>query len=144
MFARADVMAPPSFAQTTHLPEVPLDDAVERVVAGLKQQGLAILADTDLSELLTQRVGINVRPYHVIETCHPGLAARALGVAKDAGLVATARLCLWAERGGTTIAIVSPDRAVAALGRAHLDEFSAELGAHIVAAVHAAARERTS
>jgi uncharacterized protein (DUF302 family) len=117
-----------SQARTASFPEVTAADMRARVWHALGQEGFSVVAEIDLADTLNRRLdGVDRPPYLIVEACHPELAAAALSVAPDAGLLVPCRICVWKEGNGTTVATLPPARLVAALDRPHLDEVAAEV-----------------
>lgn len=121
-----ETFAPPSHARQLHLADVPLAEVRFRLANALGQEGFAILSEIDFADLLNRRLDEDHDPYFTYEVCHPKLAAQALAVAADAGLLLPCKVCVWQEGNGVTVATLPPSRLAEALGREHLDEVARE------------------
>ena len=93
--------------------EVPRDssfgDALERVVAALKEEGFGVLTRIDVHDTLKQKIGVDFREYAILGACNPPLAHKALSARPDAGLMLPCNVIVEAlDSGGTLVRIVDP------------------------------------
>ena len=93
--------------------EVTLDssfgDALERVVAALKEEGFGVLTRIDVHDTLKQKIGVDFREYAILGACNPPLAHKALSARPDAGLMLPCNVIVEAlDSGGTLVRIVDP------------------------------------
>ncbi len=68
-------MASYYFSKTLALP---LDEAVERVTAELKEEGFGVLTEIDVQATLKKKLDVAFRPYRILGACNPGFAHQAL------------------------------------------------------------------
>jgi len=90
------------------LPGVEYDEAVDRVIAALKQEGFGILTRIDVDETLKTKIGVDFRPYVILGACNPVLAHQALSADDNIGLMLPCNAVVAAVEGGTEIAFVRP------------------------------------
>ena len=93
--------------------EVTLDssfgDALERVVAALKEEGFGVLTRIDVHDTLKQKIGVDFREYALLGACNPPLAHKASSARPDAGLMPPCNVLVEAlDSGGTLVRIVDP------------------------------------
>ena len=122
-----ETFAAPSDIRATHLPEVPAQEALARLLQSLRAEGFSISATVDLADLYSRRLDADVEPCFVVHACHLALTQRAQAVAREGALLTSVAFCIWKERSGSTIATLEPDRAAAAIGRPHLRNVAATL-----------------
>ncbi len=63
----------------------PIDQAIDRVEAALKQEGFGIISRIDIQETLKTKIGADFRPYVILGACNPVLAHEALKLEDKVG-----------------------------------------------------------
>jgi len=119
--------------------ELPYTEALDQVVAALKDEGFGVLSEIDMQETLKQKRNVDVGSYMILGACHPPFAERALKVDQNAGLLLPCNIVVRAEGEGSIVTILDPvtaisianDPELAAIAeeaRAKLDRVLAALG----------------
>jgi len=58
--------------------EIRFDEAVEKVKAGLKEEGFGVLTDIDVRKTLQEKIGVDFRKYRILGACNAPFAYKAL------------------------------------------------------------------
>lgn len=105
-------IARPSYGFGTHL-ALPLDKALERVTAALKEEGFGVLTTIDVKQTMKQKLDVDFEPYLILGACNPPLAHRALEAEHDIGLLLPCNVIVHQHGDETRVEIADP---VAMLG----------------------------
>lgn len=89
---------------------LPYAEAVEKVIAALKDQGFGVLSRIDVQATLKDKLGEDFRPYLILGACNPPLAHRALSEDAVVGLMLPCNITIEAdEQGGSIARIANPE-----------------------------------
>lgn len=91
---------------------VPYAEALDRVVAALKDEGFGVLSEIDMQATLKQKRNVDVGSYMILGACHPPFAERALKADHNAGLLLPCNVVVRAEGEGSVVAILDPVTAI--------------------------------
>lgn len=99
----------------TEMP-VPFDEALERAVHELGEQGLGVITWIDMKDKLAERLGADFRSYVVMGVFDPDVARRALEADLEAGLVITTKVIVYeAAPGRSGVAALRPGASLSLL-----------------------------
>jgi len=89
---------------------LPYAEAVEKVIAALKDEGFGVLTRIDVQATLKDKLGEDFRPYLILGACNPPLAHRALSEDAVVGLMLPCNITIEAdEQGGSIARIANPE-----------------------------------
>ncbi len=88
---------------------VSFDDAIERTTAVLAERGFGIITTIDVKATMKNKLGEDVRPYHILGACNPGFAHEALRHDPEIGLLLPCNVVVYErEEGDIDVSFVRP------------------------------------
>jgi uncharacterized protein (DUF302 family) len=119
--------------------DIGFEDALDKVVAALKNEGFGVLTDIDVSATMKQKLGVDLRKYRILGACNPPLAYKALNTEDKIGVMLPCNVIVQeADAGRTEIAAIDPRAAMERVGNPALAEIAKDVAARlerVVAAV---------
>jgi uncharacterized protein (DUF302 family) len=115
---------------------IPLDfdEAVQRAVEALKQEGFGIVSDIDIRDTLKKKIGVDFRNYRILGACNPKLAYVALQLEDKIGTMPPCNGVVQDAGGGTTeVAAIDPVAPMSAVDNDELKKAAVEVGARLKA-----------
>lgn len=85
---------------------LPMEDAVERVKALLKEEGFGVLCEIDVQKTLAEKLGKEFRPYRILGACNPVLAHQALSTDSQLGLLLPCNVVVQEESGHAIVSAI--------------------------------------
>ncbi|MGB5813176.1 MAG: DUF302 domain-containing protein [Polyangiales bacterium] len=127
-------MVDPSYAFSKELDGVTVEDAVDRVVAALKDHGFGVLTTIDVQETLKTKIGEDFRPYVILGACNPRLAHKALQGDAHIGLLLPCNVVVQESDNGALVSFADPKAMFELAPHAPIGEVAAEARALLEAA----------
>lgn len=113
--------------------------AIERTTAALKSKGFGIITEIDLKGTFQNKLGKEIRPYHILGACNPNYAFEALQAENKIGTMLPCNVIVQElENGKVEIAAVNPVASMSAIDNPALKQMAAQVEAMLKEAVEAA------
>jgi len=87
---------------------LPYEEAVEKVVTALKEEGFGVLTEVDVKATVKEKLNVDFRKYVIMGACNPPLAHQALSTDLDIGLLLPCNVIVYEDDGETVVAILDP------------------------------------
>jgi uncharacterized protein (DUF302 family) len=89
--------------------EMPFDDAVNRVIDGLKKEGFGVLTDIDVQTTLKKKLDVDFRKYRILGACNPHFAYKALQAESRIGTMLPCNVIVQEiEQGKIEVSAIDP------------------------------------
>ncbi len=101
--------------------------AIEKVTAGLKEEGFGILTQIDIKETLKKKLDEDFRPYTILGACNPPFAHKALLAEDKIGTMLPCNVIVQQTNDGIEVAAVDPVASMKAVENDSLGEIATEI-----------------
>ena len=102
-------MAEGAYGYETRLDGVSFEDAMERLVTALREEGFGVLTEIDVKATLKKKLNVDFRRYVILGACNPDLARRALEIDAQIGLLLPCNAVVQELPGpSVSVSIVNP------------------------------------
>lgn len=79
-----------------------------RLREALAEEGFGVLTEIDVAATLRDKLGIEVAPNRILGACNPTLAAQALDLERDIGLLLPCNITVYEDGEGTVVSVLDP------------------------------------
>lgn len=125
-----------SFSTTT---PGPIDDARQRVIDALAEQGFGVLTEIDVAATLKKKLDVDVDPYVILGACNPPFAHRALTAEPSIGVLLPCNVVLRSAGEDVTVEFMDPAAVLTLVDKEGVGEIAAEVRGRLEAARDAVA-----
>lgn len=102
---------------------LPFEQAIEKTIAVLKENGFGILSDIDIQSILKEKLDIDFKKYRIVGACNPNFAYRALSAEDHIGLMLPCNVIVQEHKDGTVeISAIDPVASMKAVKNKELHE----------------------
>lgn len=118
--------------------EVSFDQAVSRVIEGLKDEGFGVLTEIDVRETLKNKLDVDFRNYRILGACNPTFAYRALQSEDKIGTMLPCNVVVQEhDNGSVEVSTVDPMASMQAIENSDLGEIAEQVRAKLQRVVEA-------
>lgn len=123
--------------------KIPFQDALNRVIENLKQQGFGIITTIDVQDTFKQKLNIGFRNYKILGACNPQFAYKAISLESHMGVMLPCNIVVQEhENGEVEVSAVNPLENISnAFNTTQLVELATEIGDKLRAAIDNLHRE---
>ena len=112
------------------------DNALEKTVACLKDQGFGVLSDIDVEATLKKKLGVDFKRYRILGACNPPMAHKALSAEEDIGLLLPCNVIVCeVSESKTRVAVIDPVAAMSVVGNDAIKPIAEEVKKKLVSVV---------
>ncbi len=112
--------------------QLEFEEAIQKVVAALKNEGFGILSDIDVKATLKQKINIDFRPYRILGACNPSLAHKALSAEDKIGTMLPCNVIVQDLGGGSIeVAAINPLVAMERVAKPELMPIAQDVAARL-------------
>lgn len=106
---------------------LPFQEAKEKIVATLAQEGFGILTEIDVKATLKKKLGVEYGEYAILGACNPPFALRALESEKEIGLFLPCNVIVYEKDEVTFVSAILPTAAMGMLDNPTLSDIAVEV-----------------
>ena len=117
--------------------DVPLSQAVEKTIDGLKSRGFGILTRIDVQSVLKEKISAEFHPYVILGACNPRMAHQALRAEDKIGTMLPCNVIVQERDGKTEVAAVDPVASMQAIRNPTLESIAVTVREELKAALQA-------
>jgi uncharacterized protein (DUF302 family) len=107
--------------------ELPFEDAVARMEAGLKNEGFGILCKIDIQAKLKEKLGVEFPRYVILGACNPPLAYQALQEEINLGLLLPCNAVVYERDGQVYVGVVDAEKMLSVVGNPGMEQMARDV-----------------
>jgi uncharacterized protein (DUF302 family) len=104
-----------SYGYSTNV-QLSFDDAVQKTIKLLKEQGFGILTTIDAKAKMKEKMNLDMEDYLILGACNPKLAAQALQAEKEVGLLMPCNVLVYQHEDQTRVSAQLPSTMMSVTG----------------------------
>ncbi len=110
------------------LTNLSFEEAIEKVTAGLKEEGFGVLTEIDIKATLKKKLDVDFYNYQILGACNPPSAHKALKAENKIGLMLPCNVIVQERNPGTIeVSAIDPAESMKAVENDELGEIAEEI-----------------
>jgi uncharacterized protein (DUF302 family) len=105
----------------------PIDEARERIVEALSDQGFGVLTEIDVAATFKAKLGEDIAPYLILGACNPPLAHRAITAEPSIGALLPCNVVLREEGAEVIVDFMDPKSVLTLVDQPGIETIAAEV-----------------
>ena len=107
--------------------DLPFEDAVARMEAGLKNEGFGVLCKIDIQAKLKEKLGVEFPRYVILGACNPPLAYQALQEEINLGLLLPCNAVVFERNGQVHVGVVDAKKMLSVVGNPGMKQMARDV-----------------
>ena len=107
--------------------DLPFEDAVARMEAGLKNEGFGVLCKIDIQAKLKEKLGVEFPRYVILGACNPPLAYQALQEEINLGLLLPCNAVVYERNGQVYVGVVDAEKMLSVVGNPGMEQMARDV-----------------
>jgi uncharacterized protein (DUF302 family) len=107
--------------------DLPFEDAVARMEAGLKNEGFGVLCKIDIQAKLKEKLGVEFPRYVILGACNPPLAYQALQEEINLGLLLPCNAVVYERNGQVHVGVVDAEKMLSVVGNPGMEQMARDV-----------------
>jgi uncharacterized protein (DUF302 family) len=107
--------------------DLPFEDAVARMEAGLKNEGFGVLCKIDIQAKLKEKLGVEFPRYVILGACNPPLAYQALQEEINLGLLLPCNAVVYEHNGQVYVGVVDAEKMLSVVGNPGMEQMARDV-----------------
>jgi uncharacterized protein (DUF302 family) len=115
--------------------DLPFDEAVTRLEAGLKSEGFGVLCQIDIRAKLKEKLGVDFPRYVILGACNPPIAHRALQEEINLGLLLPCNAVVYERDGKVYAGVVDAAKMLSVVANPSMEPMACEVNEKLARAL---------
>ena len=107
--------------------DLPFEDALARMEAGLKNEGFGVLCKIDIQAKLKEKLGVEFPRYVILGACNPPLAYQALQEEINLGLLLPCNAVVYERDGQVYVGVVDAEKMLSVVGNPGMEQMARDV-----------------
>ena len=116
--------------------DLPFEDAVARMEAGLQNEGFGILCKIDIQAKLKEKLGVEFPRYVILGKCNPPLAYQALQEEINLGLLLPCNAVVYERNGQVHVGVVDVEKMLSVVGNPGMEQMARDVNKRLRSVVN--------
>lgn len=105
-----------------------IDQLVEKITEGLKEEGFGILSDINIKDLFKQKIDVEFRPYRILGACNPVFSNKAITAEERVGLMLPCNFVVQEMGDGLVdVSVVDPVASMSSIDNDALKDIASQI-----------------